>query len=174
MTHHNKSDFVRHQYWLINTTEKPKQFCSIDMAQEHNIKDIKVTYRSEGPNIQWEYFKKLHPAIHIIRMVADHVEKQFGTVSRGKKHTTPSRELDISVLQRSYQESTYHIYHQGRKIEKKEDRAEDFVSKGVAKLHTGKPLERWNYLRSFERSKTEIWDEDRSTDTEGAPGTENG
>jgi len=37
---------------------------SIDKAQEHNIKDIKVTYRSEGPNIHWDYMKKLHPANH--------------------------------------------------------------------------------------------------------------
>jgi len=56
---------------------------SIDKAQEHNIKDIKVTYHSEGPNIHWDYMKKLHPAIHTIRAVAKHIEKEFGTYKRG-------------------------------------------------------------------------------------------
>ncbi|KAH9474970.1 hypothetical protein JR316_0012069 [Psilocybe cubensis] len=77
-------DFVRHHCWVINTTGKPNMFCAVDKAQEHNIKDMKVTYRSEGPNIKWEYFKKLHPAIHIIRLVTDHIEKEFGTLARAR------------------------------------------------------------------------------------------
>ena len=59
--------------------------CPVDKAQEINIKDIKVTYRSEGPNIKWPYLKKLHPAIHVIRALTLHIEEEFNTLSRGKK-----------------------------------------------------------------------------------------
>jgi hypothetical protein len=67
----------------------------INKAQEANIKDIKVTYHSEGPNIQWSYLKKLHPAIHVIRALTLHIKEEFSTLSRGKKHTKPKKELDV-------------------------------------------------------------------------------
>ncbi|KAJ7437506.1 hypothetical protein FB451DRAFT_1451536 [Mycena latifolia] len=60
-------------------------FMPVDEAQEMNIKDIKVTYRSEGPNIDWDYLKKLHPAIHVIRAVNSHMEYEFKTRVRGRK-----------------------------------------------------------------------------------------
>ena len=96
------SDFVQHHCWLINTTGKLHLFFPVDQAQEHNIKDIKVTYRSEGPNVKWEYLKKLHPAIHIIRAVTEHVEREFGTKARGQSHNVPPKEKDVQLLQNSY------------------------------------------------------------------------
>ncbi|KAJ7681420.1 hypothetical protein B0H17DRAFT_1230726 [Mycena rosella] len=58
-------DFVRNHCWVIN-----------QKIQEHNIKDIKtVTHRSQGPNVDWEYLKKLHPAIHTIRAVSMFMEQ---------------------------------------------------------------------------------------------------
>ena len=41
-------------------------FAPVDKHQEMNIKVIKVTYHLQGPNIDWKYIKKLHPAIHVI------------------------------------------------------------------------------------------------------------
>ena len=37
-----KSDFVRQHCWLVNFEGKSDSFLPIDMAQEHNIKDIKI------------------------------------------------------------------------------------------------------------------------------------
>jgi hypothetical protein len=74
----------------------------VDKAQEGNIKDIKATYHSEGLYIKWPYLKKLHPAIHVIRALTLHVEEEFGTLSRGKNHTVPKKELDVRRLQESY------------------------------------------------------------------------
>ena len=71
-------------------------FAPVDKHQEMNIKDIKVTYRSQGPNIDWQYIKKLHPAIHVIQALTIHMEEEFGTLARGKNHTIPKEELDIT------------------------------------------------------------------------------
>ncbi|KAJ7852169.1 hypothetical protein B0H14DRAFT_2354898, partial [Mycena olivaceomarginata] len=60
-------------------------FLPVDEGQEHNIKDIKVTHRSQGPKVDWDYLKKLHPSIHLIRAVSMFMESEFNTASRGKK-----------------------------------------------------------------------------------------
>ncbi|KAJ6481356.1 hypothetical protein DFH09DRAFT_1107681 [Mycena vulgaris] len=60
-------DFVRDNCWVINSTGRRAGHMPVDEAQEMNIKDIKVTHRSKGPQIDWKYLKKLHPAIHVIR-----------------------------------------------------------------------------------------------------------
>lgn len=134
-------------------------FCPVDQAQEHNIKDIKVTYRSEGPNVKWEFLKKLHPAIHVIRAVAAHVENEFGTYTRGNKHTVPKKDQDVTRLRESYSSSGYLHFENGRVISQKEDKAKDYLLIGALKINTGKVLHRWNHLRSFERATTEDWEE---------------
>ncbi|KAJ3494148.1 hypothetical protein NLJ89_g10869 [Agrocybe chaxingu] len=149
--------FVRHHCWVMNLSGKPGMFCGIDKVQEHNIKEVKVTYRSEGPNIKWEYLKKLHPAITTIRTTATHIEKDFGTLSRGAKHTKPSKEKDVTKLQKSYRISGYHNYKAGRRVKTKA-LIPDYATLGAIKVQTGKVLQRWNDLRSFERSTTEIWE----------------
>jgi hypothetical protein len=141
-------------------------FCPIDMAQEHNIRDIKVTYRSEGPNINWPYLKKLHPAIHVIRAVSIHVENEFGTVARGQRHTTPKKELDISKLQQSYRASGYHTFEEGRTIRSKSNHTMDYINKGCEKLLKGKVLAKWVQSRSYKRGTRESWDDMSESDDE--------
>ncbi|KDQ25341.1 hypothetical protein PLEOSDRAFT_1021103, partial [Pleurotus ostreatus PC15] len=81
-------DFICQHCWLVNSTGRENWFTPIDMAQEHNIKDIKVImYRSEGPSVDWEYLKKLNPAIPTIRILSNHVEEQFGTQARSTSHS---------------------------------------------------------------------------------------
>ncbi|TEB29725.1 hypothetical protein FA13DRAFT_1580641, partial [Coprinellus micaceus] len=108
------ADFVWHHCWLVNSSGHPRSFCPINKAQEMNIKDIKVTYRSEGPNIKWPYLRKLHPAIPIIRVVINFIEHQFGTIVRGKKHSVPSKEKDIAKLRASFSSSKLHKQQPGR------------------------------------------------------------
>jgi hypothetical protein len=140
--------------------------CPVDKAQEHNIKDIKVTYRSEGPNIKWPYLKKLHPAIYVIHALTLHIEEEFNTLSRGEKHTTPKKELDIQHLQQSYSTSDYHKYSAGREINSKKDRAVDYVTIGCLKLQRGKILRKWKELRTFERATSERWEDLLDDDSE--------
>ena len=124
-----------------------------------NIKDIKVTYRSEGPNIKWEFLRKLHPAIHAIRAVSKHIENEFGTGTRGTKHTMPKRVLDVKKLHQSYHAAGHHNSSVGRKIDWPGDKWKDYTLTGGLKLGTGQVISRWVDLRSFERETTEEWEE---------------
>lgn len=59
----------------------------------------------KGPEVDWEYIKTLHPVIHAIHGVTSHVEKEFNTLTRGKKHTVPQKKLDVQKLQDLYSAS---------------------------------------------------------------------
>lgn len=144
------------------------------MSQEHNIKRIKVTHRSQGPSVDWDYLKKLHPAIHVIEAVGTHAKNQFKTMSRGKKHTVPRKFFDVQTLQNSYHASNIHKYVAGRKSISKRDSAKDFASNGIVELMTGKILARWTDGRSFERSTDQEWDFSREDgmETDEDPSTD--
>jgi hypothetical protein len=139
-------------------------FCGVDKGQEHNIKDIKVTYRSQGPNIDWEYLKKLHPAIRVIRALTLHLEKEFGTLSRGKKHTVPKKDEDVLKLRKTYRASGYKRYEEGRDINSKRDQVGDYSTKGCLKFLRGKILKKWIDLRTYERGTCENWLDDIESD----------
>ena len=118
-----------------------------------------MTYRSEGPNVQWEYFKKLHPAIRIIRELGKHMEKEFNTLTRGKKHGVPKKEMDIKLLEATYQEVKLHDYIAGRQLQgSKRDRVPDLVTKGAVKLHSGHSVERWRKGCTFAQSHKEDYE----------------
>src|ERR1700683_119308 len=92
-----------------------------------------------------------------------------------EKNTVPKKELDVRRLQESYKASGYHKYHDGRHINSKKDRAEDYATKGCLKLLRGKILQKWVYLRTFERTTTERWDDllDDDSDSESESESEN-
>ena len=96
-------------------------FCPVDKGQEHNIKDIKIMYHSEGPNINWSYLKKLHPAIYVIWTLTLHMEQEFRTLTQGKKHSIPKKDADVEQLQKAYRASGYHRYQHGRTINSKKN-----------------------------------------------------
>ncbi|KAJ7923527.1 hypothetical protein B0H13DRAFT_1864904 [Mycena leptocephala] len=156
-------DFVRDNCWVINNTGRFAGFKAVDEAQEMNIKDIKVTYRSEGPNVDWEYLKKLHPAIHVIRAVNSHMEFGFKTRIRGQKHTVPKKEEDIRELQKWYRASMVHAFKPGRKFHSKlktnPDQPKDTLTRGSVSIQTGKTLQNWVEIRTVERATTEDWDD---------------
>jgi hypothetical protein len=119
-----------------------------------------VTYRSEGPNIDWAYLKKLHPAIHVIRAVNAHMESEFKTRVRGVFHTTPKWELDVIEMQKWYRASDATAYEASRKIASKSklDHPKDIDSRGAILIQTGTVLERWVENRTIERATTQDWD----------------
>ncbi|KAF7985445.1 hypothetical protein HWV62_5185 [Athelia sp. TMB] len=150
-------DWIRRHCWLVNCSGKADTFGGVDKAQEANIKDIKVTRRSEGPNIDWAYLKKLHPAIHVIRAVTEHIEDEFGTFTRGTRHTAPKKEADVKLLQQAYRVARLHEHVDGRVLGGK-DRAKDFATDGALKLVQGKILPRWIDGRTYRRGTRENWD----------------
>lgn len=125
-----------------------------------------MTYRSEGPNIHWEYLKKLHPAVRIIRALALHIEKEFGTLTRGKKHTIPKKELDVTQLFDSYCDAKVHDYKPGRKVSKG-DHASDYATEGCLEMMNGKMLRNWVEGRSFKRATNQEWSSDPDSDFSG-------
>ncbi|KAK7036826.1 hypothetical protein R3P38DRAFT_3480578 [Favolaschia claudopus] len=154
---------------VINNTGRREGHMPVDEAQEMNIlkgyqtfKQInsQVTHRSEGPNIDWDYLKKLHPAIHVIRSVTSHMETEFKTRVRGWRHTIPKREIDIQGLQKWYRASRTHKFVANRKMPAKSDgdRPTEFVTKGFTALQTGKTLENWIEGRTVEQATHQDWD----------------
>jgi len=102
--------------------------------------------------------KKLHPAIHTIRAVAKHLEQEFGTFKRGQRHTSPKKDIDVRKLHVAYRESGFHHMKPGRKV-KTRLLIGDYATDGSIKLGGGKVMQRWKYLRTFVRAKTEDWED---------------
>ncbi|KAL1751433.1 hypothetical protein FB107DRAFT_222078, partial [Schizophyllum commune] len=148
-------EFVREHCWLVNTSGSPTGFCPVDQAQEHNIKDIKVTYRSEGPSIDWDFLKRMHPAIPVIRELSKHMEEEFRTTSRGLKHTVPKKDADVKMLQDMYETAHIHEMTPGRVV-RAQDAAPDFVKDGVATLPS--TLKQWSENRDYERRTEDDWE----------------
>ncbi|KAK7040683.1 hypothetical protein VNI00_009589 [Paramarasmius palmivorus] len=150
---------VRMNCWLMTISGRPNSFVPFDQKQEHNNRDIKAdtstdTYRSEGPNIDWKFLKKLHPAVPTIRAVTEHIEDQFETYTRGKRHTAPKKVKDIQRLVNSYKE--LHKLHEGRTLHK-DDRAKDYLLTGADKVLYGGWLDKWHDNRFFVRSTQQMY-----------------
>ncbi|KAJ7272390.1 hypothetical protein C8J57DRAFT_1599607 [Mycena rebaudengoi] len=152
-------DFIRNNCWVINQTTKPDGFLPVDQAQEHNIKDIKVTHRSQGPNIDWKYLKKLHPAIHVIKSVATYMESEFNTASRGKKHKVPKKELDLTGMQKWLGDSKATKTIRARKMGSKVDQPKNYPGMGQLNLQLKTRMQRWVENRNFPRATSENWAE---------------
>ncbi|KAJ7574764.1 hypothetical protein C8J56DRAFT_1007882 [Mycena floridula] len=91
----------------------------------------------------WKYLRKLHPAIPVIKRLAVYMEQQFGTLTRGKRHTIPKKEGDVRKLRSTFVNSSYHTYTPGRKLDR-ESKAPDNILKGssLAKWAGGRALYR--------------------------------
>ena len=71
--------FIKEHGWLVNFQGKRDSFHAIDMAQEHNIRDLKVTYLPDGVSSTWEYLKKISWAIPTIQSIRLHIPKPLFT-----------------------------------------------------------------------------------------------
>ncbi len=148
------SDYVRQHCWLLNSSGRRDGFTPVDRVQEKRIKDIKVTHRPQGPKIDWDYLKKLHPAIPVIQHVSEHIEDQFRTWTRYTRHTRPHDIKGILLLQRTYTIAQLHTTDQtGRSWENDADRASDMYNRGL--LNLGQTMQRWKDRRTFARSTLE-------------------
>ncbi|KAK0451960.1 uncharacterized protein EV420DRAFT_1621740 [Desarmillaria tabescens] len=136
-------NFVHENCWVLNMAGKSNSYVAIDQVQEYNIKDINVTYHSEGPNIKWDYLKKLHPAIPVIWSLSEHIEKQFGTLTRGKKHTIPKKKKDVETLTKLFWDSKYHDFKARQKLQADKNKARDYIGDGITKLWDGQAMANW-------------------------------
>ncbi|TDL17180.1 hypothetical protein BD410DRAFT_843808 [Rickenella mellea] len=156
----NVKTFVLSNCWLVNTTGRRDGFCPVDMAQEHNVRDIKYTFASLGPYATWDYIKKISPAIPTFRAVKDHIEDEVGASARGKSHTSPAKENDVSKLSRIYSLLDLHRITAKRKIKSTTDKSPDFVQRGIDRLQTTEVVDRWWDNRQYNRERDEVWDSD--------------
>jgi len=165
-------DFIHQNCWLVNTTGKPNSFQPIDLLQEHNVRDIKVssavtcylillrmqyTFAASGPNVSWDYIGKISASIPCQRRVKDHVEQSLNHFCRGKSHTSPGKEEDIARLQESYRDSRIHQKIQGRKIDPK-SKSKDYLANGTQEQAIVNVINRWSENRIRERSSEDFWE----------------
>ncbi|KAI0038309.1 hypothetical protein FA95DRAFT_1551310 [Auriscalpium vulgare] len=149
------STFVRERAWLVNMKGHRDSFLPVDMAQEHNVKDVKVTYRSQGPNAGWDLLYKRGPAIPRVRFIRQHFETLFPSLRRGVSHTSPQSEADVDKLEQIYTEAKIHAFTKRRKTSDK-DRAVDTTTKGWNYVNT-KLMPRWQERREYPRATTDMW-----------------
>ena len=108
-----------------------------------------------------------------MRAVKDHIESEFGTVSRGKKHTTPAKEKDIKTLCAAYEEEEIHAHVPKRIIKRTRDRASDYIGKGVKEIREGKVIQRWWNNRATRRETVELWEIDMDSSNSSCSDLEN-
>ena len=108
-------EYVMRHCWLVNREGRRDSFVAVDQAQEQNIKDIKVTYRSFGPGATWSYLQTVSPAIPTLRAVQRHFESEFGTLTRGSKHGEVRKDIDVKILTDQYVQSRIYSDQSGRK-----------------------------------------------------------
>ncbi|EIW81866.1 hypothetical protein CONPUDRAFT_122373 [Coniophora puteana RWD-64-598 SS2] len=151
-------DFVQRRAWLVNLTGQPGKWHPVDQAQEHNIKDQKVTYSMDGPSASWEGMNKIGPAVSTLVKVRRHMEKQIRTLRRGVTHSKPSKTEDVKRLENTFRSSRVNENKGGRTAPTPSDRVVDVVGEGAIHLFRRKTIARWWENRNLRRKTTEIWD----------------
>lgn len=152
-------EYVMKHCWLVNREGRRDSFVAVDQAQEQNIKDIKVTYRSFGPGATWSYLQTVSPAIPTLRAVQRHFESEFGTLTRGKRHGEVRKDLDVEILTDQYVQSGIYSDQSGRKPKGGGDKSvDDYVTAGVDALENGDTVTKWWKARHYERSNKQDWE----------------
>lgn len=73
--------------------------------------------------------RKISTSIPTQRKLKDHVEQNFNHFARGKSHTSPEHEKDVTALQGKYRDAKAHIYKRGRHLPA-EQKVEDVIADG--------------------------------------------
>ena len=149
-------NYIINYCWLANTTGRRDGFLPIDLLQEHNVRDIKHTFAAKGPYADWNYIGETSASIPCQRKVKDHVESDLNHFLRGKSHSCPEKEEDITRLRMSYRASKIHINHPGRRLDLK-DMVVDTMSIGTESGKLLKTMSKWVANRVSEWSCEEDW-----------------
>ncbi|KAI0693992.1 hypothetical protein BC835DRAFT_1488319, partial [Cytidiella melzeri] len=135
--------FVMRYCWLANTTGRKGTFLAFDMLQEHNIRDIKHIFAVHGPFSSWEYIKKISASIPAQRRIKEHVEEEFNHFWRGKSHTTPESENNITSLLGHYRQGKPgpHVHKPGRHLS---SHPPNYVANGSNAQKLSAAIKRWS------------------------------
>lgn len=127
---------------------------AFDLGQEHNVRDIKVNYRSSGPGATIQYTGKISPGIPTFNRVCRNIESQVGSVSRGARHGSPDKTADVRELLSHYTANSLHVYDPGRHG-LGENASKDVITLGATNAE--KKAQEWLERRSLTRSTEEDW-----------------
>ncbi|KAI0092038.1 hypothetical protein BDY19DRAFT_990785 [Irpex rosettiformis] len=130
------------------------------MIQEHNIRDIKYLFAAHGPYASWDYIKKISASIPTQRKVKDHIEAEFNHFRRGKAHTTPTWESDVTNLQAAYHKGRVHVYQTFRPY-KVSTSPPDFIAIGSSQEKLHGLISRWSANRVSVKSTLEEYHDDQ-------------
>ncbi|KAI0073971.1 hypothetical protein K474DRAFT_1710254 [Panus rudis PR-1116 ss-1] len=133
-------DFVTNHCWVLNLSGKRDSHVAADRVMEAGINRAKVICRPKGPNVDWEYLKKLHPVLPVIGHVSDHMEEMFQTWTRYKAHTSPHDTEGILLLQHTYMQANLYQTIPGRRLADG-NKAVDYIDEGVQKLEAA--MNKW-------------------------------
>jgi hypothetical protein len=168
----NQNHFDSGTAATILVLKNPYLIWGIDLLQEHNVRDIKVssdvtcyfilfgvqyTFAASGPNVSWDYIGDTSASIPCQRKVKDHVEQSLNHFCRGKSHTSLSKEEDVTRLQASYRDSRIHQTIRGRKLDSK-NKTKDYLARGTQEQVIVNVIGRWSENRVCERSSEEYWE----------------
>jgi hypothetical protein len=127
------------------------------ISSQELINYTQDTFASIGPFATWERVHDISAAVPVLGIIKDHVNIQSSSILIGKKHTTPSAELDICNLASAYHISKAHLDVPGRRVKSKEcktNKFSDWVNKGAAEL--GMKVKTWSAERFTVRGTDEI------------------
>jgi hypothetical protein len=125
---------------------------------------MQYMFAASGPNISWDYIGETSASIPCQRRVKDHVERSVNHFCRGKSHTSPGKEEDVSRLQASYHESRIHQKIQGRKLDSK-NKVKDYLARGTQEQVIVNVISRWSENRVRERSSEDNWEAESTQQT---------
>jgi hypothetical protein len=95
--------------------------------------------------------------------VKDHIEAEVNHFRRGKKHSDPDKEEDVSLLQASYAVSRIHTYIPKRYLHG-ENQVQDYLAKGSNPDTLRKVVSNW--LKKRVTTKGTMEDHDTVSDTD--------
>ena len=101
-----------------------------------------------------------------MREVKDHVDKELASIARGKRHHTPEKENDVRMLMNAYIQDGVYKFCSGRESASSEDKLNDVLNEGLAKVHSGKSLKSWWNARLKTRRTTDIYVDEEDEEDE--------
>ncbi|KAI0694257.1 hypothetical protein C8T65DRAFT_744451 [Cerioporus squamosus] len=146
-------EFIQKYCWLVNTGKRPDSWIPPDRAQEHNVGHIKYTFAAMGPYASWGYINKTSASIPC-QSEKCQGPRRVNHGSRGKSHTSPAKEKDVSHLQEKYHELNAHVPVTTCSLASK-DKAKDIIWRGTRALTNGRAFRRWAKHRVQQRDFTE-------------------
>ncbi|KAI0074983.1 hypothetical protein K474DRAFT_1600590 [Panus rudis PR-1116 ss-1] len=149
--------FITHHGWLVNPSGQPNSFISIDLNEEHDVRNLKDVFGLIGAYATWENIGAMSASIPCQQRVKDHIVQQLNHFSRGKTHTSPAHEPDVQRLQATYETGRIHKMTPGRRLDGTAI-AKDFVGIGSATKKLVKAVEKWVKNRTSTYADVENWD----------------